>query len=51
MTTAEGSRTESAQPSDACPRRSWTAPAVERIEAGSAEIGSDVIADGTTVKS
>lgn len=52
MTAAEGPHTETAQlPSDAGPRRAWTAPAVERIEAGSAEISSDVIADGTTVKS
>ncbi|MFN3387868.1 MAG: hypothetical protein ACK40O_02985 [Allosphingosinicella sp.] len=49
MTAAREDRTETMQLDT--PRRAWTRPAVERIEAGSAEIGSDVITDVGVTKS
>lgn len=49
MTAARKYRNDTVQLEKDDSRRAWTRPAVERIEAGSAEIGSNVVTDfGTT---
>lgn len=52
MTAAREDRTVTVHMgSDSDSRRAWTRPALERIEAGSAELGSEIIEDEGVTKS